>query len=259
MSIEPRPDWLPEISEEGLWAKLQMRFDAFSALFDMRPETQTEAVGEKRPSTKGGREEWVDTAPRWDGERPWLLLPYIDALDQAKIQEHIETGRELRDYIHSCLQRRELSVYFLHTWGRFCAAAGVLEFLYWSETNVGGRRAGKAGGDAKEKISEDHKRWFAHYFLPIYEGLSKGDAKRERADNIMETVINEIVDKKITIPPPFEVDWFYEFLDFESGDRKRSPLRDAYRERKFSVSAMKKLVAQGNEGIPPVDLEFPAP
>lgn len=253
MSTEPYPDWLTKMPEEKLWAKLQARFDELRDLFSMRPETRAEAFGEKRPSAKGDKEEWIDTAPRWDGQRAWLLLPYIDALDQDAIVEQLEAGKELRDYISLCLQRRELSVSFLYAWGRFCTAAGLLERVYLSETNIGYQRSAKAGGDAKYEISNAHERWFAHYFLRLYK---RGN--REQAEKAIENFINGIADGNIAMPTEYELTWFEYFLDIDSKGG-RSPLRDAFRERKFSVSTMKKLVAQGAEGIPPVDLEFPEP
>ena len=58
------PDYLYAFTDEAsLLAKIQLRFDALSTLFDMRLETEVEAIGHKEKAV------WVDDAPRWDGQR----------------------------------------------------------------------------------------------------------------------------------------------------------------------------------------------
>ncbi|NKB84018.1 hypothetical protein HED51_14785 [Ochrobactrum grignonense] len=100
-------------------------------------------------------------------------MPYIDALDQTRLQEQIEIGYGLVQSIHERLQKRELSPSFLHDWGRFRAAAGLIEFIYFSDTSTGHRRSAIAGGKAKFNDAEAHQRWFAHYFCGIISAVNE--------------------------------------------------------------------------------------
>ena len=254
MTEDAIPDYIEPMTDESYWSRMQLQFDSLSSLFDMRLETMAEATGhEEKITEKKGR--WVSDAPRWSGRRAWLLLPYIHALDQARLREQIEIGRALVQSIHERLQKRELSPSFLHDWGRFRAAAGLIEFIYFSDTSIGHRRSAFAGGKARIDAAEAHQRWFAHYFLRIYKrGL------RKETEEAIERLINAIIDGAVAVPPVWDVEWFESYLRLD--DRKSSnyaKLRAAFGEHSLSVGDMKKLVAIGTDGIPPVDLEFPAP
>lgn len=255
MTVDSIPDYLDTMTDESFWRRMQLRFDVVSSLFDMRLETQTEAVGHE--DAAGGKAEkvWVDDAPRWDGQRAWLLLPYIDALDQAQLQEQIDIGRGLVQSIHERLQKRELTPSLLHDWGRFCAAAGLIEFIYFSNTSIGHRRSALAGGKAVTEYSEAHKRWYAHYFLRIYK---RGQWKQ--TEQAIERLINAIIDAEIPVPAGYDAKWFEAMLQVED---PKSPdylrVRPAFRRREFSTPTMEDLVATGVEGIPPIDLEIPDP
>jgi hypothetical protein len=242
------PDYLDIMSDESFWRRMQLRFDGLSSLFDMRLETQAEAVGhEEVTSDKSG---WVDDAPRWDGHRAWLLLPYIDVLDQVRLQEQIDIGRGLVPSIHERLRKRELSPSFLHDWGRFCAAAGLVEFIYFSNTSIGHRRSALAGGKAKIDDAEAHQRWFAYYFLRHYRR-----GRRREAEEAVERLVNAIIDAKIAAPDGWDVKWFESYLKAP----KYTSLKPAFNEHSLPVRRMKELVTMGAEGIPPIDLEFPDP
>ncbi|WP_273786276.1 hypothetical protein [Brucella intermedia] len=254
MTEDAIPDYIEPMNDESYWSRIQLQFDSLSSLFDMRLETMAEAVGHEEEPT-GGKRRWVSDAPRWNGRRAWLLLPYIDALDQARLREQIEIGRELIQSIHERLQKRELSSSFLHDWGRFRAAAGLIEFIYFSDTSTGHRRSAIAGGKAKIDDVEAHQRWFAHYFLRNYKR-----GQRKGAEKSVERLVNAIIDGKVAVPAGWDVKWFENYLVL---DNPKSPayetLKPAFDEHSLSVTAMRKLVAMGAEGIPPIDLEFPDP
>lgn len=253
MTVDSIPDYLDTMTDESFWRRMQLRFDALSSLFDMRLETVEEAVGHEE--TIGDKEEWVSDAPRWDGHRAWLLLPYIDALDQTRLQEQFDIGRGLVPSIHDRLRKWELSPSFLHDWGQFCAAAGLIEFIYFSNTSIGHRRSALAGGKAVTEYSEAHKRWYAHYFLRIYK---RGQWKQ--TEEAIERLIIAIIDGGIPVPAGYDVKWFEAILQV---DDPKSPdylrVRPAFRRRDFSTPKMETLIATGVEGIPPVDLEIPDP
>ncbi|MEZ0018027.1 hypothetical protein [Sinorhizobium fredii] len=254
MANQKTPAHLKSISPDGYWARLEIVFGSLSILFDMRFETETEAVGNEALNEAGERK-WVSVAPQWDGVRSWLLLPYIHALEQQRLQEQFEVGRKLMPKIREHLEKRKVSPEFLDDWGRFRAAAGVLEFLYWSNTSIGHQRSAYAGGRRRKETSEAHKRWFSHYFLRKYKR-----GRRPQAEEAVTRLINAIVDGNIKLTAEHDVKWFEEFLQL---DDRRSPdystLREAYKEDDLPIKHMKTLVAKGAEGIPPVDIEFPDP
>ncbi len=249
-ALDSIPDYLRMTTDEAFWQRIQLRFDAFSSLFDMRLETRVEAVGHEETINGKTDRVWVDDAPRWDGHRAWLLLPYIDALDQTRLQEQIEIGRGLAPSIHERLRKRELSPSFLHDWGRFCAAAGLVEFICFSKTSIGHRRSALAGGKAKIDDTEAHQRWFAHYFLLHYRR-----GRRKEAEEAVERLLNAIIEDRVAVPAGWDLKWFESFLMAP----KYTSLKPAFDEHSLSVRRMKELAAIGTEGIPPIDLEIPAP
>ncbi len=252
-AIDTIPEHIHPMKDESYWSLMQLQFDSLSSLFDMRLETMEEAVGHEEEQI-GLKRRWVSDAPRWNGQRAWLLLPYIDALDQARIQEQIEIGRELVLSIHERLQKRDRSPSFLHDWGRFRAAAGLIEFIYFSDTSAGHRRSAIAGGNAKINDAEAHQRWFAHYFLREYKR-----GRRKEAEKSVERLINAIVDGEVGVPHEWDVKWFESYLILDPKSPGYATLKPAFDEHSLSVTAMRKLVAMGAEDIPPINLEFPDP
>jgi hypothetical protein len=242
------PGYLYMTTDESFWQRMQLRFDALSSLFDMRLETVEEAVGHEE--AVDGKEKWMSDAPLWDRQRAWLLLPYIDALDQTRLQEQIDIGRSLARSIHERLRKRELSPSFLHDWGRFCAAAGLVEFIYFSNTSIGHKRSALAGGKAKIDDAEAHQRWFAHYFLQRYRR-----GRRKEAEEAVERLLNAIIEDRVAVPTGWDVKWFESYLM----PPQYTSLRPAFDEHSLSVRRMRELVAMGPEGIPPIDLEIPDP
>lgn len=107
MTVDSIPDYLDTMTDESFWQRMQLRFDALSSLFDMRLETVEEAVGHEE--AVDDKEKWVSDAPLWEGQRAWLLLPYIDPLDQIRLQEQIDIGRSLVPSLHKRLRKQELS------------------------------------------------------------------------------------------------------------------------------------------------------
>ncbi|MDX0908920.1 hypothetical protein GOE02_06065 [Sinorhizobium medicae] len=254
MKRADKPAHLETISAEGYWARIEMVFDSLTILLDMKFETVEQAVGKEIPKETGGKR-WVPTAPRWDGVRSWLLLPYIDALDQDRLGEQFEIARELAPLVREHIAKREISPEFLDHWGRFRAACGLLEFIYHSKTSIGHRRSAHAGGQVKIQFREDHQRWFAHYFLRKYQR-----GRRPEAEQAVTMLINAIVDGKVDAGPDHNVEWYEHFLNLDDTEADNYlTLKEAYREHSFSVKRMKELVTQGAEGIPPVTLKFLGP
>lgn len=249
------------LSDESHWRRLSEALDLYSDWFRMRLETKEEAVGQRVPGIGKGNPAWESTSPQWyDDEigmdvRAWNLLPYIDGLDQVKLNQLLSDGRSMIPSLSERIAARELTVGLMRDWGRFCALAGVLRSLDEHQSDVGHARSAEAGG--KAVASEAHRRWFAHYFVRAYQR-----GQREIAEEKVERLIQDIIDNKLSVGQDYSTLWFHRFLyinNFKPSNIKFRKLRDAYKEHELSVKEMRRLVLKGTEGLPPVDLQFPDP
>lgn len=247
-----------------VWSKLEFDLSEFHNLFHMFQETEQEAIGKRiSPANRkiGKKAKWAKTSPAWEDEEhgklaySWLMIPYVDALDQESLRERLEAGKRLLASVERRVAARELTPELLHEWGLLNRWAGALQLVYFSEGSAGRKRTALAGGNAVSEASEAHKRWYAYYFLRIYKR-----AQWKQTERAIERLINAIVDGKIPMPVGYDVKWFEAILQV---DKPKSPdylrVKPAFRRREFSTPTMKTLVAAGIEGIPPVDLEIPDP
>jgi len=237
-----------------IWSKIEFDLTEFRDLFHMRLETREEAVGVRvsagNPNT-GKKTEWRDTAPRWeDAEhgksvRPWLLIPYIDAINQAELQVRLESGRQLLASVEQRVAGRVLTAELLHEWGMLNRWAGAIQLIFHAQSDVGRLREGSENLDK-------HKKWFAHYFLRIYKHGNNEDARDK-----MERFINQNFRRP---PDGTNKDWFSRFLSAEPSERWGdgfARLTKAFRE--LSAAEMRRLVKQSTNDLPSLDLDFPPP
>lgn len=233
-----------------IWSKLEFDLSEFRDLFHMLHETKQEAKGQKI-SLGDKKEDWLDTAPRWEdaehGEalRPWLMLSHVDAIDHDAVRERLEAGRRLLVSVEQRMAARKLTPELLHEWGLLNRWAGALQLVYQMEPDARQLRAGDYNLDA-------HKRWFAHYYLTI-----QPRPKRDDALEAMEDFVNTIVKG---LPDGPERQWFLKFLGpVESDSLENSHrLTKAFREKLF-VPEMQKLTAQPLDAVPPFALAYPPP
>lgn len=231
-----------------IWSKLEFDLSEFRDLFHMMHETKQEAKSRKAP-LGNGKEEWRDTAPRWEDEeygeavRPWLMIPHVDAVDPEAISERLEAGKRLLISVEQRTAAKELSPELLHEWGLLNRGAGALQLVYQMEPDARQLRAGDENLDV-------HRRWFAHYYLMIQPRL-----KRDDALEMMEKFVNSIVK---SLSDDSERQWFSKFLGPVESDSLENSRRltKAFRE-KLSVSDMKKLEAQSLDPIPSFALSIP--
>ncbi|MGT2465046.1 hypothetical protein ACVOMV_06065 [Mesorhizobium atlanticum] len=248
------PTYVGAMTDEAFWQRMQMRFDGLASLFDMRLETVTEAVGRQEPSDHKSERVWVDDAPRWDGQRAWLLLPHIDALDQARLREQMEIGRDLVQSIHERLAKRELSPSFLYDWGRLrrCRPDRVYLFLKHLCRS-------QAFGTGRWQSQDRRRRGSPALVRPLLLRHYKR-GRRGEAEKTVEQLVNAIVDGQIAAPMEWDVKWFESYVMLEDPNAPDyARLRPAFNEHSLSVQRMRELAAMGTDGIPPVDLEIPDP
>ncbi|MGQ4274937.1 hypothetical protein [Terrihabitans sp. B22-R8] len=247
-----------------VWAELEGRFSELQELvIGVRLETEQAARGERlRKGTPARKAEWRSQAPvAYDRQvdmevRAWNLIPYVGAINQVDIQARIDHAARLVPSLKQRFAARQLTPEFMNEWGAFCTSAGAVQLVYLSETEVSAARKGKAGGDAVSTAGQ--RRWFAHYFLQVYEGRGK----RDRAELALERLINAIVDGEIAVPSRWDVEWFERFLDLRDNKASNSRyghLAEAYRGDQLSVAEMKRLILQPPDEIPPLDLQIPEP
>ncbi|MFT4161776.1 hypothetical protein [Shinella sp.] len=233
-----------------IWSKLEFDLSEFRDLFHMMHETKQEAKGRKAP-LGNGKEEWRDTAPRWEDEehgetvRPWLMIPHTDAVDHEAIGERLNAGRRLLASVEQRIAARKLSPELLNEWGLLNRWAGALQLVYQMEPDARQLRAGDDNLDA-------HRRWFAHYYLMI-----EPRPKRDAALEMMEKFVNSIAQG---LPDGPERQWFSKFLGrvaSESLENSRR-LTKAFR-GKLSVPEMEKLADQPLDAVPEFALGYPHP
>lgn len=242
----------PEIGD--MWSELEFDLSEIRDLLNMRLETKQEAVGVRVSTANrrtGKKAVWRDTTARWADPdigmsvRAWNVLPYIDAIKQAELQEQIELGKRLVPTIDKCLAAREFSSELLRTWGLLNRVAGAVYLVYRSQSDVGRQREASENLDA-------HRRWFAHYYRKISPAR-----KREDALEIMESFINSVVRR---LPDGEQRQWFDQFLSdkaSESLDNARR-LTKAFR-GKLSAKEIAKLDSEPLNSVPQFALGLPPP
>lgn len=235
---------------DDIWSKIDFDLSEFRELFNMRHETQQESKGQKI-SLEGKKSEWHDTAPRWEDEehgrsvRPWLMIPHVDAVDREAVHERMEAGKRLLGSVEQRIAARELTPELLQEWGLLNRWAGALQLVFQMQPDARQLRAGDDNLD-------NHKRWFAHYYLTI-----QPRPKRDDALEVMEELINTIVKN---LPDGPEHQWFAKFLGPVESDSLEGARRltKAFRE-KLSVSEMERLDAQPLDAVPQFALAYPHP
>lgn len=258
------------MSDDDYWRSLEFQLGELRDLFAMRIETKTDAVGERRDdaveasSKSTGRQanpkpaSWAAKTPLWNDEfgevRPWLLVPYVDGIDYEDLRYNITLVFPLLEEAAAAVANRHVTPKFLAQWGALNYVGGQISTVYGARPTVGHARSAMAGGQARKIASDDHKRWFAHYFLRVYRRGNRADV-----EEAIEELIRNIIDRKVQVNPWTNLLWFHQFLDLKAKGTSYRRLRPAFNEDSLSIRTMRDLVAQGSEGLPPVDLEFREP
>lgn len=239
------------VSERANWDMLKLQFSDLKDLLRMRFETKEEAVGEK----VGGK--WENRAPRWEDPeigtdvKAWLLVPYVEGIDQERLQENIREAKELVPLLEEYFQAEILSLAFLKLWGAFCSRVGVVQFLYFSETYIARGRIGAAGRNAFNLDAQ--RRWMSHYIV-------KRSPKHGELDNIrnaLESLVISIVEGKRPPPGGFDIGWFKVMVSLDDTDSKDSYYKLTRTFWDLSLTQMKRLANSPKDDLPPIDIEIP--
>jgi hypothetical protein len=243
------------MSDDDIWRSLEGMYHELRDVLEMRLETKVEAVGTKEDG------KWKDNAPQWydddlgSAARSWLLIPYIHSMDREHLQEQQEFGRSLIPSLDHYFEHRVLSLEFVRDWGAFCAAAGALRLAYFSEPDPGRSRQAEASRETNNL--DNHRRWFAHYYLRARPMCGSDEAARD----VIEKLIVEITNGDRVIGSNTDLKWFDRFLNHD-GDRDTNPNYDKLTKEfheKLTKRKMEELAQQPTEGLPPLDLEITVP
>lgn len=239
--------------DDKFWTKIEFSLAEIRDLLRMQIESREDAVGKRiKPRKKHKKAVWDDTTAPWPDEdlglkvRPWLLIPYVDAIDQDMLNERLETAKRLLTSVEQRIATRELSPELLHEWGLLCGCAGALEIVYHARPDVGQLRQGFDNLHA-------HRYWFASYFLRIYR-----HGEMEESKDMMELFINSIFKE---LPDGDDKDWFGRFLSKKRSERWQGAYRltGAFRDD-LSAADMKELIKRpAPQNIPSLNLDFPLP
>lgn len=242
------------ISDEDYWQSIEFSLSEIRDLFRLPIETREEAVLKKKAHI-GEQKARGNYNKNRNNDVETQKIPYIDGIDYEDLYDEVRLTSPILASVEMDVKNQGLTPSFVSRWGAVNRVAGAIGVIYGVASKPGYAHAGYAGGKAKSDASEAHKRWYAHYFLRIYE---RGQWKH--TEKTIERLINAIIDGEIPAPVGYDVKWFEAILqvdDPKSLDYLR--VRPAFRRRKLSTPKMEELVAAGIEGIPPVDLQIPYP
>lgn len=258
-SGEPLPTYLigVEPAHDAFWEKIERQFDEYRALLEgMMFETRDEAAGTSQKPRGAKQHKWKDSTPHWSGVKPWMLVPYIHALNREELDHLVELGRKEIPFVETALKARQLTPAFLHRWGTLSHCAGAVHLVYHSQTDIGRERNGENANRDGEISAQ--RRWFARYFVRWRPHFKSGAATR----HAIEKLINCIIDGSVPVAVDGEiVSWFEKFLN-TTRDRDTNPnyekLTKEFRAR-LTEAELERLAQEPFDDLPALDLPPPSP
>jgi hypothetical protein len=138
------------------------------------------------------------------------------------------------------IKRRRLTPKFAKDWGVVMMCHGFIAAHVLDDSDALGHvRAGLQSGKSRSRAPQ--RKWISQKLLPLIDqGIDRG-----KAEEMVAKQVKNILDRH-EFPSGFNRAWFAPIL---TGD----DLATTYQQKALSVKAMRKLVAEAREGIPPID------
>ena len=171
---------------------------------------------------------------------PGDLVRYRGASKDYDSRDYFLTlGRRFVPRVKRQINRRRLTPRFAIDWGVVMMCHGFIAAHVLDDSDgLSHVRAGKSAARIRNK--DPQRKWVARQIRAMMKsGLTRGQADARLGRRIVE-----LIDAK-KIPLGFDEEWFASMLD-ENG-----ALRDAYGQKRLSVSELKRLASQPNDDIPP--------
>ena len=230
----PRPT-----TESQFWSRIEEMFEVARIDFaTLRFETRDEAMGQKFRSSKTTDDFRLDSIN---------LMRYRQTDDRENLEYFWELGKSLLKPVSGHIQKRQLSMDFVHDWGVLMFCHGfVAPSAFALGEDLGSQRAGKAGGEYVSNRSYRKRKWVSHL---LYRQLKNGRA-RKQADGDVAAAIN-LLRRRVPLPAGFEDKWFDGILT------QRGQLRPTYTQKGFPITDIENLCEEPVDDIPPTNILIP--
>ncbi len=216
--------------EADLWKVLQEQFVLVRDALEMPVETREQAFDIEYQSTPQAK------LARISGG----LIRYRDVSEENNQRDYyLEMGLDLIPYIKDALKERKLTPEFVQQWGKLMFCFGyTVSHIFDDSDDLALMRAGLRRGRQRSKDAQ--RKWIAHIMIPLIDGgMKRNQAESEVVRHVTAALDNE------ALRGGFTRDWFEPIITH--GD-----LAATYDAKHFAVKAMRKLLEEPTDDIPPI-------
>ena len=216
--------------EADLWKVLQEHFVLVRDALEMPVETKEQALDVDYQRTEQAK------LARISGG----LIRYRDVSEENNQRDYyLEMGLSLIPYIKGALAERKLTPEFVQQWGKIMFCFGyVASHIFDDSDDLALMRAGLTRGRQRSKDAQ--RKWIAHIMIPLIDG----GAKRGQAESEVVRYVTAALDSE-ALRGGFPRDWFEPIIT-------HGELAATYDVKHFAVKAMRKLMEEPTDDIPPV-------
>jgi hypothetical protein len=217
------------LNSDELWETLRATFEDDAAFIQsLRLEDRDEAVDRSSPREIGST------------IRHSLLIPYRRTDDADELGQCLEYARRVIPELRELFSARIATPEFLHYWGAFQCACGLINACYFSRgDDLGPLRSKIKGSEARSKDTQ--YRWVARLLRQQFE--KRGS--RQLAERDVAKGIDNFI-KGGTFPEDFDREWFECIL---GADRQ---LRSTYCRKHLSFEQLQEYAAAPGDDLPPL-------
>lgn len=218
--------------EDDLWTILREQFElARMAALDSEIESEDEALG---------LIDNEETRQKQQLKGLSALVPYRGTSFEVDNRDHfLEMGCALLPYVEKALKARNLTPEFFQQWSKLMFCHGfIASYLLDDSDPLVHKRAGHKTGKLRSKNAQ--RKWIAHIMIPLIDG----GMKREPAEEIVVAHVKAAL-RDEELCGGFPVEWFMSIVS-------RGELVTTYDFKHFAIKAMRKLLGESIDDIPPI-------
>lgn len=237
------------VNSEHFWEQLQEIWEfVHNDLMDVRFEQEEEAIEKLYRDSQDPNDLRLDSLG---------VARYRDTDDRDNLMHFHGLGLDALDETEAAIVKREMTAHFMRQWSILLSCHGYVAAAIMARgTDVQGKRAGKAGGNA---VKVDAQRvWFSHYYLDHY-NRKQG---RSITEDAIEKLVNHLVNGQSGLDLDSETKQFFAKMlqpSLTGAVNEHRLLKNTYRETELSGPAMRKLRQRPIDGIPLLNPKLPLP
>lgn len=216
--------------EADLWKVLQEHFVLVRDALEMPVETREQAFDIEYQSTPQAK------LARISGG----LIRYRDVSEENNQRDYyLEMGLDLIPYIKHALKERKLTPEFVQQWGKLMFCFGyTVSHIFDDSDDLALMRAGLRRGRQRSKDAQ--RKWITHIMIPLIDGgMKRNQAESEVVRHVTAALDNE------ALRGGFTRDWFEPIIT-------HGELAATYDAKHFAVKAMRRLIEEPTDDIPPI-------